>query len=125
TEVVGGETAGDIAVQVDGDDAVVRVTGGGQVRRVDDRRVRLPGGRVVAVARGVVELLLHPGHVGVRRLHDQPGAGAERRVRPDVTVHDDHVRAGDVGILFRGDPVEFRPANCLLGRIGRVLDDER
>src|SRR5262249_11693908 len=46
TEVVGVEHPGDVAGQVDGDDAVVRVTAGGQVRRVDDRRVRLPGGRV-------------------------------------------------------------------------------
>src|SRR5262249_36489743 len=54
TEVVGVEHPGDVAGQVDGDDAVVRVTAGGQVRRVDDRRVRLPGGRVVVVPRGVV-----------------------------------------------------------------------
>jgi hypothetical protein len=125
TEVVGVEHPGDVGVQVDRDDAVVRVTGGGQVRRVDDRGVGLPAIRVVVLARRVVQLLLHPGHVGVGRLHDQPGAGAELRVRPDVAVHDDHVGAGDVGILLGGDAVVFRPGNRLLGCIGRILDYER
>ncbi len=125
TEVVGVEHPGDVAVQVDGDDPVVRVAGGGQVRGVDDRGVRLPGLRVVVLARRVVQLLLHAGHVGVGRFHDQPGTRAELWVRSDVAVHDDHVGAGDVGILLRGDAVEFRPGNRLLGRIGRVLDDER
>jgi hypothetical protein len=80
TEVVGVEHAGDVAREVDGDDPVVRVAGSGQVGRVDDRGVRLPGGRVVVVIHGVVELLLHACHVGVGGLHDQPGPGAERRV---------------------------------------------
>src|SRR6185437_17162881 len=53
TEVVGVEYAGDVARQVDGDDPVVRVAESGQVGRVDDRGVRLPGRRVVVVVHGV------------------------------------------------------------------------
>ena len=123
TEVVGVEHAGDIAGEVDGDDPVVRVARSREVRRVDDRGVRLPGRRVVVVIHGVVQLLLHARHVGVGGLHDQPCPGPEARVRPDVAVHDHHVALGDVGVLLRRDAVEFRPGHRLLGGIGRVFDD--
>ena len=83
-----------------------------------------PGRRVVVLAHRVVELLLHAGDVGVRRLHDQPRPGSELRVRADVAVHDDHVLAGDVGVLLGGDPVILLAGDRLLGGIGRVIDDE-
>src|SRR6516225_5776342 len=90
-EVVRVEHAGDVGVQVDGDEPVVRVAGGGYAGRVDDGGVRHPGGRVVALPGRVVELVLHAGHVRVGRLHDQPGPGAEPRIGSDIAVDHDHV----------------------------------
>src|SRR6266487_3888525 len=124
TEVVRVEHAGDVLAEVDGDDPVVRVAGGRQVRRVDDGRVRRPGGRVVVVPGRVVELLLHAGYVRVRGLHDQARPGAELPVRPDVTVDHHHVGAGDVGVLVSGDAVVLRAGDGLLGGIRRIIDDE-
>ncbi len=117
-EVVRVEHAGDVGIEVDSDHPVVRVSGSGQVGSVDDGGVRAPGRRIVILANRVVELLLHPRDVRVRCLHDQPGPGAELGVRTDVAVYHDHVLAGDVGVLFRGDPVVFRTRDGLLGGVG-------
>ncbi len=122
-EVVRVEHAGDVAVQVDGDEPVVGVAGGLEVGCVDDRGVRLPGGRVVAGFDRVVELLLHAGHVRVGRLHDQPRPGAELRIGSDIAVDHDHVGLGDMRVLDGCDALIFGPGNGLPAGVGGVIDD--
>src|SRR5262249_10827128 len=61
-EVVRVEDSSDAALEVDGDQAVVRVPAGLEVRRVDDRQLGL---ELVAVVGCEVELLLHARDVRV------------------------------------------------------------
>ena len=99
TEVVGVEHARDLTLQINSDQAVVRIT----------RRFRF--GVLITVSLWlrrqvirVIEELLHAGHVGVRLFHDQPGRYPELRVVADPAIDDEHVLIGDVCILQRRDP---------------------
>src|SRR5262249_7140803 len=122
-EVVRVEHAGDVGVQVDGDEPVVGVAGGFGVGCVDDGGIRRPRGRVVAGFDRVVELLLHAGHVRVGRLHDQPRPGAELRIGSDIAVDHDHAGLSDIRVLDGRDAIIFGPGNGLPAGVGGRVDD--
>src|SRR4029453_11070539 len=111
-EVVGVEDPGDPGLEVDGDPAVVRVAGGGQVGGVDDGDLGVVAG--VAVHRVVVEEPLHAGDVGVGLLDHQAGRGAVGAGVADEAVDLHHVPAADVVVLERGQPGPFLAVDRLV-----------
>ncbi len=120
-EVVGVADAGDAVLEVHRDHAVVRVALDRQVRRVDDGELGLERVRVVDVE---VELLLHPGDVGVRLLDVEARGGAELGVVTDEAVDDEHVLAGDVVVLELGDPLALLARDALLRAALRVVEHD-
>jgi hypothetical protein len=121
-EVVGVAHARDAPLEVDRDDAVVRVALDGQVGRVDDGQLGLEGVRVVDVE---VQLLLHAGDVGVGLLDVEARGGAELGVVADEAVDHDHVLTGDVLVLELGDPLALLAGDALLrARLGVVQHEE-
>ena len=120
-EVVGVEHPGDAGLQVDGDDPVVGVAGGGQVGGVDHGDLGLVAG--VAVDRVVVEEPLHAGDVGVGLLDDQPGRGAVGPGVADEAVDHHHVLAADVLVLEGGESGPFLAVDGLVAvLVGPVGD---
>ena len=108
SEVVGVEDARRVVVQVDRDQAVIRVAQRLEAGRVDHRHLRV--GPVCALE---VQLLLHACDVGVPLLHDEPGGGAHLQVVADVAVDHDHVVLGHVGVLDLGDRLVVLPRHRL------------
>ena len=111
-EVVRVEDARDALLEVDGDQAVVRVAVGLEVRRVDDRQLGLD---LLALRGREVELLLHAGDVRVRGFDVEARGRAEGGVVADVAVDLHHLAAGDVLVLL------LRPLRGLVGRNRLVL----
>ena len=96
-EVVRVEDAGDVQVEVDGDQPIVGVARRREPRRVHDHELGLE------VGLGIVEVedVLHPGDVREGRLDEEPGRNAVLGVVADEAVDLDHGRLGDVGVLAR------------------------
>jgi hypothetical protein len=117
-EVIGVQDARDAVLQVDRDQAVVRVAGCREVRRVDDLHLGL--GPVVPFE---VELLLHPGDVRVRLLDREARRGPHLGVVADEPVDHNHVALREVRLLLRGDLVERRAGHDLAA--GGSADDVR
>ena len=107
TEVIGVEDPRDARFEVDKNRPVARVARRGEVRRVDHRDFRLS-----ATVRGVVEMPLHAGNVGVARLDEEPGRGPEGRVVTDDAIEQHHLLVADVLVL------ELRPFPAFLRRHG-------
>src|SRR6266705_3149645 len=93
------QDAGDVVVEVDRDHAIVRISGRGQPRRVDDLHLGL-----AAVASLEVELLLHPRDVRVALLHHEAGGCPHVRIVADEAVDDDHVALGQGRVLSGTGP---------------------
>jgi hypothetical protein len=96
-EVVRVKDARDAVVEVDGNAAVVRVTGGGQVGCVDHGDLRFAAGALE------VEVLLHTGDVRVGALDDETGGRLHFFGVGDVAVYHDHRPTRDVLVLETDD----------------------
>ena len=115
-EVIRMQDAGDVMVEIDRDHTIVRVSGRGQPRRVDDLYLGL-----ATVASLEVELLLHPRDVRVALLHHEAGGRPHLRIVADEAVDHDHVVLGQVLVLEGGDLVVLRTRHGLAA--GLPFDD--
>ncbi len=119
SEVVGVEDAADAGLQVNGDQALVRVVGHREVRGVDHAQLRVPvvGGRIG----WEVELLLHAGDIGVGLLDVEADARTLLWIVAQVAVDHQHVDPGDVLRLTCRDPSALVTRDRPAGRLGRVI----
>ena len=112
-EVVGVDDTGDVALEVDRDDALFGVTHHCQVGRIDDGDLRLEV--LAGVFRRVEEDLLHAGDVGVVQLDDEASRGPKLWDVADVAVDDEHLLLGDVLVLHLGETLGLSSTDALLG----------